>query len=147
VIRGFIAQVLGDGSAVGGPVRRDQDGDFEVRRGSAEYWVAATETADGAGMVQVGSVVLREVPLSKKALKAVNAVNAEFVWVRCAWSDGMIRIARDIPVDLVTTELLVQSCNFIGVIADTKDDEFKALLGVGATAFDGDPDDDDAVEV
>lgn len=147
VIRGFIAQALGDGSHFGAPVERDQDGDFQIRRGSAEFWAGAAQAADGSGMVQVGSVVLRGVPLSKKALKAVNSINRDYLWVRAVWADDLIVICRDIPIDLVTTEVLVQACDFIGAVADAKDDEFKSLLKVGTSAYDGDPDDDDAVEV
>jgi hypothetical protein len=147
VVKGFIAQVLVDGEEVDGLVQCDEEGCFEIRRGSAKYSVAASQTDDGSGIVQVGSVVLRDVPLSKRALTAVNSINSEYVWVRCAWEDGMILIVRDIPVDIVTAELLVQSCNFIGEIADAKDDEFKTLLGAGTSAYDGDLDDDDSVEV
>lgn len=146
VLRGFIAQVLGDWPDVDGPVERDEDGDFRIRRGSAGYWVAAAQTADGTGMVQVGSAVLRDVPLSKKALKAVNGINAEYIWVRAAWVDDAIMISRDIPADLVTAEVLVEACTFIGAVADAKDDEFKELLAAGATAYGAAPD-DDAVEV
>jgi hypothetical protein len=146
VVNGFIAQVLGVAKQDDGAVWCDEDDRFEIRRGSAECWVAASQTTDGSGIVQVGSAVLRGVPLSKKALKAVNGINSEYVWVRCAWADGMILITRDIPVDVVTADLLVQSCDFIGTIADAMDDDFKALLGAGTPAYDGDPD-DDSVEV
>jgi hypothetical protein len=147
VIRGFIAQVLADSDHFDGPVGRDEDGDFRVRRGSAEYWVAAVRTAGGAAMVQVGSAVLREVPMSKKALRAVNAVNAEYLWVRAAWRDEAIVIAREVPADLVTAATLVEACDFIGSIADAKDDELKALLAVGESAYAGDDEDDDSVVV
>jgi hypothetical protein len=147
VIRGFIAQALADATDFDGAVERDEEGDFRVRRGSAQFWVAAVETAGGDGVVQVGSAVLRDVPLSKKALKAVNAINCEYLWVRAAWRDDAIVIAREIPVDLVTSGMLVQACEFIGSIADAKDDELKALLSVGESAFPGDPDDEDSVEV
>lgn len=149
MIRGFIAQVLGDAEDIGGPVERDEDGDFRVRRGSAEYWVAAAQTGEGTGLVQVGSVVLRDVPLSKKALKAVNAVNAEHFWVRASWVDDVIMIARDIPAEIVTAAVLLEACDFIGSVADAKDDEFKELLAAGTSAYDDDDDDaaDDAVEV
>jgi Putative bacterial sensory transduction regulator len=147
VIRGFIAQVLADTDHFDGPVGRDDDGDFRVRRGSAEYWVAAVQTADGAAVVQVGSAVLREVPLSKKALRAANAINAEYLWVRAVWRDDAVVISREIPAELVTGAVLVQACDFIGSIADAKDDELKALLAVGASAYADDAEEDDAVAV
>lgn len=147
VLRGFIAQALSGVEDIGGPVERDEDGDFRLRRGSAQYWVAAAQTAGGAGIVQVGSVVLRDVPLSKKALKAVNSVNAECVWIRASWVDDVILIARDIPADIVTAAVLLEACDFIGAVADEKDDEFKELLAAGTSAYDDDGRDDDAVEV
>lgn len=147
VIRGFIAQVLAETDHFDGPVGRDEDGDFRVRRGSAEYWVAAVQTASGDAMVQVGSAVLRDVPLSKKTLRSVNALNAEHLWVRAVWRDAAIVVSREIPAELVTAATLVEACDFIGAIADAKDDELKALLEVGAPAFAQDAEDDDSVVV
>ncbi len=147
VIRGFIAQVLADTDHFDGPVGRDDDGDYRVRRGSAEYWVAAVQTARGAGMVQVGSAVLREVPASEAALAAANDINASYLWVRAVWRDGAIVVSREIPADLVTAATLVEACDFIGSIADAKDDELKALLSLGVAAYAPEAEDDDSVVV
>lgn len=147
VIRGFIAQALADTDHFDAPVERDEDGDFRVRRGSAQFWVAAVQTADGAAMVQVGSAVLREVPLSKKALRAVNDINAAYLWVRAVWRDDAIVVSREVPEDLVTSATLVEACDFIGSIADSEDDALKALLSVGASAYADDAADDDSVVV
>ena len=147
VIRGFIAQVLTESDHFDGPIGRDEDGDFRVRRGSAEYWVAAVQVSGGAALVQVGSAILREVPVSKKVLRAVNGINAEYLWVRAVWRDEAIVVSREIPADLVTAATLVEACDFIGFIADTKDDELKALLALGAAAYADEAEDDDSVVV
>lgn len=147
VIRGFIAQVLTESDHFDGPLVRDEDGDFRVRRGSAEYWVAAVRTAGGAGMVQVGSAVLRDVPFSKKVLRSVNAINAEHLWVRAVWRNEAIVVSREIPEELVNAATLIEACEVIGSIADTKDDELRALLAVGVAAYTDDAEEDDSVVV
>lgn len=149
MIRGFVARVLEDGGLVDGRAEPDSDGDFQIRQGSALYWVSAGESGDAAaqGLVQVTGVVLDDVPLSRKLLTAVNEINRDYLWIRCYWHQNRLEIARDLAADTLTAEALVAACTQIGHIADEQDDRFKELLDAGHTVFDGDPGDDDSVEV
>lgn len=150
MIRAFIARVLEDGGLVDGRAEPDSDGDYQLRQGSALYWVSAAEADDGLGLVQVFGVVLEDVPLSRKLLTAVNDINSGYLWIRCYWADGRLTIARDLAADTLTPELLSEACGRIGRIADEYDDRLKELVGAGHTVFDGDAGgdgDDGSVEV
>ena len=147
MIRAFIARVQEDGGLVDGRAEPDSDGDYQLRQGSALYWVSAGEADDGLGLVQVFGIVLEDVPLSRKLLTAVNEINSDHLWVRCYWAQGRLTVARDLAADTLTADQLTKACAQIGRIADEYDDRFKELLGAGHTVFDGDPGDDDSVEV
>jgi hypothetical protein len=147
MIRAFIARVLEDGGLVDGRAEPDSDGDYQLRYGSALYWVSAGEADDGFGLVQVFGVVLDDVPLSKKLLTAVNEINGDYLWVRCFWRQGRLTLARDLAADTLTAEMLTAACAQIGRIADEYDDRLKQLVGTGHTVFDGDSGDEDSVEV
>ena len=147
MIRAFIARILEDGGLVDGRAEPDSDGDYQIRQGSALYWVSSAQADDGFGLVQVYGVVLEDVPLSKKLLTAVNDINRDHLWIRCYWQQGRLAVARDLAADTLTAELLTAACAQIGRIADEYDDRLKELVGAGHTVFDGDPGDDDSVEV
>jgi hypothetical protein len=146
MIRAFIARVLEDGGLVDGRAEADSDGDYQLRQGSALYWVSAGEADDGLGLVQVFGVVLEDVPLSLKLLTAVNEINSTYMWIRCYWDEDRLLVARDLASDSLNPELLAEACAQIGRIADEYDDRFKELVGAGHTFFDGDAD-EDSVEV
>lgn len=147
MIRAFTARVLEDGGLVDGRAEPDSDGDYQIRNGSALYWVSAGEAGDGFGLVQVFGIVLEDVPLSKKLLTAVNEINSEYLWIRCYWEQGRLVVARDLAADTLTADLLTAACAQIGRIADEYDDRLKELVGAGHTFFDGDAGDEDSVEV
>ncbi|GAA1995661.1 T3SS (YopN, CesT) and YbjN peptide-binding chaperone 1 [Catenulispora subtropica] len=147
MIRAFVARVLEDGGLVDGRAEPDSDGDFQVRQGSALYWVSSGQAGDDSGLVQVFGVVLEDVPLSRKLLTAVNEINRDYLWIRCFWHEGRLVVARDLAADTLTAEALVGACAQIGRISDEQDDKFKELIGAGHTFFEGDPDDEDSVEV
>lgn len=147
MIRAFIARVLEDGGLVDGRAEPDSDGDYQLRHGSALYWVSAGQADDGFGLVQVFGIVLEDVPLSKKLLMAVNEINHDYLWVRCYWQQGRLAVARDLAADTLTPELLTSACAQIGRIADEYDGRLKELVGAGHTFFEDDLGDDDSVEV
>jgi len=145
MIRGFVARVLEDAGLVSGRAQPDSDGDYQIRYGSALYWVSPGAAGDDSGLVQVFGVLLDEVKLSRKLLAALNEINRDYLWIRAFWQDDRVLICRDLAADALSAAGLKAACEQIGRIADDQDDKLKALVNAGHTFFEGS--DDDSVEV
>lgn len=123
-------------------VRRDQDGDYPFRSGSAVYFV---RVLDGDPvMISVFAAAVTGVKRSAKLLEEINSINARSVFGHVYWRAGTVFVEHTLMASSLDEETLGRVCAAVGTLADDIGPMIALVYG-GATAF-PEPQRDSAME-
>jgi hypothetical protein len=111
----------------------DEDGDVQVRFGSAVVYVRVLETPP---LVRVYSPVLAGVSGDDALLRQINTLNGQLHLARLVFVQGTVFGVVDLPAAPMHSEHVVRACGVLGQLADDIDDLLQAEFG-GRTAFGG----------
>ncbi len=113
-------------------VKRDADGDYPLRCGSAVYFVRVMD-ADPV-VVNVFSAAVSGVKRSAKLLEEINSVNSRAVFGRAYWLHGTVFVEHTLLATSLDRETLGRACSAVGTIADDVGPMIALVYG-GVTAL------------
>ncbi len=111
-----------------GHARRDGDGDWPFRHGTAACWVAVRPVP--RWRVEVFAHAAAGVKQSARLLRELNEANSSLVDGRVYWRGGVVVVETTIEAEQVDDKSLTRACVAVGNTADD-------LGGLLAAMFDG----------
>ncbi len=92
-------------------VRRDGDGDFPFRAGSASCWVRVEPEAD---IVSVFGIAVSGLPQTKRLLRELNEINANSRLAHVYWESDCVFVEYSLPVHILDGRTLAAACAAVG---------------------------------
>ena len=113
----------------------DEEGDWPVRSGSAEYYVRLTDGEPP--IVIVYAHILVGVTATPKLYETLNAVNGYITFGRMFHQGDAVLVSTELMAETMEADELGAACRSIAGLADHYDDLFQAEFG-GRRFEDGD---------
>lgn len=108
----------------------DSDGDIPIRFGTAQVYVRAVKDQP---VVEVFSILLRNVRQTPVLMEAVNDLNRQFPYTTAVCHEDVLLLRRSVPGSPFVASHLLEAIAIVGHLSDEIDEPLQAKLG-GVTA-------------
>jgi hypothetical protein len=131
LVHAYVSQLLCEWFSLG-QVRRDEDGDYPFRYGTAVYYVRVLDR--DPAVLRIFAIAVHDLDCSPGLLEELNEINANVAFARVSHGSRQVWVEAELWADNLDAFVLGMTCERVGELADRIGPSLATLFG-GLTRF------------